>query len=80
MAQKFWRKVVTATAYILNKCITEKLKLKVPEEEIPDARRMLEDKSESMELIWYHSTGVYMLYIRLVIPLKEIGVETNSCK
>jgi len=31
MAQKFWREVITI-AYILNKCIIAKLKLKVPEE------------------------------------------------
>ena len=32
LPHKFWGEAVTTTAYILNKCPTKKLKLKVPEE------------------------------------------------
>lgn len=84
MPHEFWGEAVTTSAYILNRCPTKSLKLKVPMEvwsgkkpsvshlrvfgslcynHIPDVKRTkLQDKSEVMVLIGYHSTGGYKLY------------------
>ncbi|KAK2438598.1 putative mitochondrial protein [Trifolium repens] len=84
MPHKFWGEAVNTAVYILNKCPTKRLKLKVPEEawsgrkpnvkhlkvfgsicykHIPDAKRgKLDDRSETMIFIGYHSTGAYKLY------------------
>ncbi|KAK2443673.1 putative mitochondrial protein [Trifolium repens] len=84
MPHKFWGEAVNTAVYILNKCPTKRLKLKVLEEawsgrkpnvkhlkvfgsifykHILDAKRgKLDDRSETMIFIGYHSTGAYKLY------------------
>ena len=83
LPHSLWGEAVS-TVYLLNKCPTQKLENKVPEEvwsgskpgvkhlkifgskcykHVPDIKRTkLEDKSEVVILVGYHSTRAYRLY------------------